>query len=193
MDNFYGNALRQLIEKPDSYTESPGYKARLDRALQAASRANSGMLGSGNYAIAMMEAAQGAVADDYDREFTRLAHLADSERDGGLARDRLDLEGEIQRGNLGLGYYRATNDRDLGMENADNTARGQWYDYSLGKERNAIAAADSRNRFNIDSARMPLEWYNARTQRGTARSADWLRGDESSREWRKLNPPRTYF
>lgn len=91
---------------------------------------------------------------------------------------------------FGVGMYRAGNDYDLGLRSADNTQRGQWYDYSLGRDRNAIAASDSQNRYNLDSARLPLDWYTARTNRGSAQSQDWLRGDESARAWQQLTPRR---
>jgi hypothetical protein len=69
--------------------------------------------------------------------------------------------------NFGLGLYRAGNEYDLGLRGAANAERGQWYDYSLSRDRNNIAAADSENRYGVDM-------FNARTNRSRAQSADWL-------------------
>lgn len=185
-----GNALRELMASGINYDQMPGYKARLDAAMQAVGRTNSGMLGSGNYAAALMKAAQEGVADDFDREFSRRSHMDDSEQNAELEHERIgaqrygiDSQRALGEGQNALGYYRASNDFALGNRQADNADDRAWYDYDVSSARN-----------RIDASRVPIEWFNARTNRGAARSTDWLRGDESDREWRKMGPPqRTYY
>lgn len=190
---YYANALRQFMDNPGGYESSPGYQARLDKSLEAVKRAGSSMLGSGNYLSALMDTARSGVADDYDREFARRKGLADSEQQGDLAEGQLNLQGELGRGNLGLGFYRAGNELDLGARAADNADTRAWYDYSLGSQQNNNTAAANANNYNVAQGRNAIDWYNAGTQRGSARSNDWWNQDQSQQNWRKINGPRMMF
>lgn len=133
---------------------------------------------------------------DLDRTLgTRAADTADRRvgYDYDIAKGGLDNTRRANDQNYGLGVYKAGNDYDVAKENNANSAQRDWYDYSVNSDRNNITRADNENRYNLDAARLPLDWYNARTTRGSARSQDYYRGDASDLEWLKTNPPRRYI
>lgn len=99
----------------------------------------------------------------------------------GLGRDRLGLDRDLGMGGLenqrrgqdldfGLGMTRAGADYDLGRRGIDTQRRGQDYDFTLGSERNALTGYGMSNDFTLGQGRLGVDRYNARTQRGTARS-----------------------
>lgn len=133
---------------------------------------------------------------DLDRELgTRAANTADTRvgNDFTLGMGGLDNSRRAADQNFGLGMYRAGNDFDLGKEQNSNTAQRDWYDYDINRDRNSLTRADQENRYNLDAARLPLDWYRARTDRGSMQSQDYYRGDASDIERMKLNPPRRYI
>lgn len=183
------NVLRDLLEKPGSFTGTPGYQFALDAGLDAVNRkmAASGMRNSGNVLGAMARYASGYAAQNFLPYLNTVAGIADSERRGGHDERRLDLEEiegdrrhELGKGNLGLGFYRAGNEYELGTEQNANTAQRNRWDYDLGRDRNVLTAAGQRADQEAARANNELGWYTARTGRGTARSGDYWRGREFS-------------
>lgn len=180
---YFTNAFQSLARNPGSFTQSPGYQARMDAIMQAATRANSGSIGSGNYGYALEDAAARGVNSAYGDEWDRLAKAAADEQGNELKGQEIGNAFTLGQGQNALGFYRAGNDFNIAGRNADEAATRDWYDYSLGRDRNNITAADAGNRFNVDA-------YNAVTNRGNAQSMDWLRGDQSALDWRKAYGPR---
>lgn len=171
----YANYLRDLIDKPQSYEGSTGYKFGLDQGLQAVNRSNSRMRGSGNALAALTKYATGLAQQDYGNEFMRRKSLADREFDEGLARDRFSLEDRLGTGQLDLAGRRldldsSTTDRnfdmagrrlDLDRTNADRSFGLDAYraqtGYELGAEQNANARQNSWWNYDLGSRRLGLD------------------------------------
>jgi hypothetical protein len=145
------------------YASTPGFQFALDTGLDSVKRkmAASGMLHSGGTLQELLKYGTGLAMQGYDKYADRLQQ---------------QRQGDQQ---YGLGMYRAGNDYDLGKGGLANQAQGQWYDYDLGKERNAIAGSDSQNRYNID-------WFNANTNRGNAESNDYWKGTNSMLDYLRM-------
>lgn len=222
LNTIYQNKLRGLLDDPSSFSATPGYQFQRSQALDAVSRSNSRQRGSFNALAALADRASGLAAQEYGGQRDFLGRMAGQEeqydlgseanrltgvRDannftlGTRAADTADLRAgndfDIARGGLdnsrrsadqqfGLGMYRAGNDYELGKEGTANDAQRAWYDYDVNKDRNNITRAENQNRYNLDS-------YGARTNRGSARSMDYYRGDSSDQEWMKYNPQRRYI
>jgi hypothetical protein len=93
----------------------------------------------------------------------------------GLGRDRLGLDQEMGRGRLGLDAVRASNDFTLGSQGLDDAREGRFWDYDLGRRRADLDSAGQENNYNLSRDTSARNWYDSRTQRGSARSADWGR------------------
>lgn len=201
------NALRALMDDPNSFSGSPGYGFALNQGLDTIQRRAPGGRGSGNALAALTKYATNLASQDYDAEFGRRLSAASLEQQGelagrgldldadrlgldrdrfGLEGDRFDLEAELGRGSLalnrdnaerdfGLGMFRATSDYDLGRRGLDDAREGRWLTYDLGRRGVDADVANSENRYNLDSARLDLDRYRARTDRGAARSTDYYR------------------
>lgn len=71
---------------------------------------------------------------------------------------------------FGVDMYRANNDLALGSQANANTAQRNWWDNVNTRDANSITAANGENQYNLGVGRNSIDWYNARTNRGTARS-----------------------
>lgn len=189
MESLYANTLRDLLTDPSSFRGTPGFKFALDSGSDAVARkaAAAGMNQSGNMLGELMRFGTGLASQEYGGMLDRLGRLVGQEqqydlgqegnrlagvRDANaftLGKDRLALDNKQADQTFGLGAARAANDFTLGQQSNANTAQRNWWDYSLGRDRNNIAESEGRNRNALD-------WYNARTSRGTAQSNDFWRG-----------------
>lgn len=68
---------------------------------------------------------------------------------------------------FGASMYRAGNDYELGKETNANNAQRAWWDNVNTRDANSINATNNQNRYNVD-------WFNANTNRGAARSSDYV-------------------
>ncbi len=212
MANIYENRLRQLMDDPSSFQQDPGFQFALDTGLNAANRrlSASGMRGSGNALAELTRYGTGLAFQQRGEEMDRLGRLMGQERDYELGNRGLDLQAELGRGRLGLDRELGTGqlgvsrdrlglDRDLGIGSLGLQARGQdinreqnRWNYDLGRGRLGLDTARAENDYNLGAGRNSIDWFNAGTARGAARSNDWWRGDDSAREWLRFNPPRRY-
>lgn len=74
-DNPYEQRLVQLMNNPDSISDTNAYKFRFNQGQQALERsaASRGMLNSGNTLAALADYGQGAASQEYGNEFNRLS------------------------------------------------------------------------------------------------------------------------
>lgn len=182
-----GNALAALVQHGQGLA-STEYGNTVDRLGRLAGQEQQFELGQGQLAL-------GRDRLGLDRE------LGTGQL--GLGRDRLSLDQELGRGrlsqdatdserNFGLGMYRASNDFTLGTRAADTADQRSAWDYEMGTDRNNIARSAAENEFNLQSQRLPLDWYNARTGRGAAQSRSYNEGRQTDLDWLKYQP-RGYY
>lgn len=76
--NIYDQRLQQLLDNPDSISDTGAYKFRFNQGQQAVERsaAAKGMTGSGNVLAALSDYGAGQASQAYGDEATRLAGLA---------------------------------------------------------------------------------------------------------------------
>jgi hypothetical protein len=176
-----GNALAAAAKYATGLA-SQDYGNEFNRALQADTFAQQGdqfnsrlalddKLGSG-----ALDVSRGRLAMD-DRLGTGRLALDDRTQTGqlGLGRDRLGLDRTNSDREFGLGSMRLWNDYDIASRGQDDAREGRYLDYDLGSRRLGLDTAGQENDFNLGQGRLGVDRYNARTNRGTARSADWER------------------
>ena len=120
--NPYERRLQELVNNPNSISDSNAYKFRFNQGQQALERgaAAKGMLGSGNTLAALAQYGQGMASDEYGNEVSRLGALS-GQRDSynlglkGLANSEYGLRsGSNQnRGALALSALSTANDQRL--------------------------------------------------------------------------------
>lgn len=120
--NPYEQRLQQLVNDPNSISDSNAYKFRFNQGQQALERgaAAKGMLGSGNTLAALAQYGQGLASDEYGNEVSRLGALS-GQRDQynlglkGLANSEYGLRAgtDQNRGSLALSALTAANDQRL--------------------------------------------------------------------------------
>lgn len=128
-DNPYEQRLIQLMNNPDSISDTNAYKFRFNQGQQALERsaASKGMLNSGNTLAALADYGQGAASQEYGNEFNRLSSAVG------------------QRNQYNLGRAGASNQelglRQQGYENQAGTALKALtsYDENLINSRNSAA------------------------------------------------------
>lgn len=86
----------------------------------------------------------------------------------GQGRNANDATGNAMQ--YGVNMTRANNDFTLGNRGADNNALASWLNYDTNQGRNGI------------------DYYNAQTNRGTAQSNDFYRGQQNQRDWYSVYP-----
>jgi hypothetical protein len=99
--------------------------------------------------------------------------------DLGLRADSLGNKRADQ--DFGLGMFRANNDFTLGSQQNANTAQRNWWDNVNTRDANSIAATGQENQFNLSKERNGIDWWNAQTNRGQARSQDYWTGQKFQR------------
>lgn len=120
--NPYEQRLQELVNNPNSISDSNAYKFRFNQGQQAAERgaAAKGMLGSGNTLAALAQYGQGMASDEYGNEVSRLGALS-GQRDQynlglkGLANSEYGLRAgtDQNRGSLALSALTTANDQRL--------------------------------------------------------------------------------
>lgn len=120
--NPYEQRLQQLVNDPNSISDSNAYKFRFNQGQQALERgaAAKGMLGSGNTLAALAQYGQGMASDEYGNEVSRLGALS-GQRDQynlglkGLANSEYGLRAgtDQNRGSLALSALTTANDQRL--------------------------------------------------------------------------------
>ena len=120
--NPYEKRLQELVNNPNSISDSNAYKFRFNQGLQAQERgaAAKGMLGSGNTLAALAQYGQGLASDEYGNEVSRLGALS-GQRDQynlglkGLANSEYGLRAgtDQNRGSLALSALTTANDQRL--------------------------------------------------------------------------------
>jgi hypothetical protein len=226
----YANAISNLVNNPDSFGETAGFKFARDQALQGVDRsaAARGMRGSGNVLAELVKQGTGMALQGRGDEIDRLGRLEGQEQQYALGvganentatRNANDLTlgtraantadtrtsndftlGTEQNANarrgqdldFGLGMERTNNEYDVNMGNLDATKQRDLWNYDINKDQIGTTRARDQNDFNLNNGRLDLDWFNADTNRGTARSLDFGRQGDAAREWQKLNPPRRY-
>jgi len=148
-DNPYEQRLVQLMNNPDSVSDTNAYKFRFNQGQQALERsaASRGMLNSGNTLAALTDYGQGAASQEYGNEFNRL------------------MSAVGQRNQYNLGRAGASNQelglRQQGYENQAGTALKALagYDESLINSRNSAARnAVGLGRINAGERARPSTW-----------------------------------
>jgi hypothetical protein len=130
--NPYEQRLQQLVNDPNSISDSNAYKFRFNQGQQALERsaAAKGMLGSGNTLAALAQYGQGMASDEYGAEVGRLGALS-GQRDTynlglkGLANSEYGMRAgaDQNRGALALSALSTANDQRLRANQlASNTA-----------------------------------------------------------------------
>jgi hypothetical protein len=130
--NPYEQRLQQLVNDPNSISDSNAYKFRFNQGQQALERgaAAKGMLGSGNTLAALAQYGQGMASDEYGNEVSRLGALS-GQRDSynlglkGLANSEYGMRAGVDqnRGALALSALSTANDQRLRANQlASNTA-----------------------------------------------------------------------
>jgi len=127
--NPYEKRLQELVNNPNSISDSNAYKFRFNQGQQALERgaAAKGMLGSGNTLAALAQYGQGMASDEYGNEVSRLGALS-GQRDSynlglkGLANSEYGLRAGVEqsrnaaaqnRGALALSALTAGGDQRL--------------------------------------------------------------------------------
>lgn len=185
-----GNVLAELTKLGTGYAMQD-YGSQVDRLGRLTGQDQANELGKGRLALD-------------DRLGTGQLNLGRDRLglDRQLGNDRLSLDRDLGFGGLnqrrregdqsfGLGMYRAGNDYELGREGNANTAQNNWYNYSLGRDRNNLTEAGMENDFNNQQQQNGIGWYNARTNRGSAQSQNyWNSRDPRYRD--PVKPPGTF-
>lgn len=147
--NPYEQRLIQLMNNPDSISDTNAYRFRFNQGQQALERsaASKGMLNSGNTLAALADYGQGAASQEYGNEFNRL------------------LSAVGQRNQYNLGRAGASNQelglRQQGYENQAGTALKALasYDENLINSRNSAARnAIGLGRINAGEKYRPSTW-----------------------------------
>ena len=181
MDDFYANKLKGYLTDPNSFQSSPGFQFALNTGLDGVSRqlAAKGMSDSGNALAELTKYGTGLASQEYGNTLDRLGKFS----------------GQEQQYDLGLGQNantatRNANEYDLGLQQNANTNQNNYWNYDLGLGRNANEASRNQNDFNLGVGRNQVDFmnagtnrYNAATNRGSAQSADYYRGQDNSRLW----------
>lgn len=95
---------------------------------------------------------------------------------------------ELGKGNLGLGLLRANQDYSLGRESNANTAQNNWFNYDLGRGRNANDRYQINTNYDLGTGRNNIDWLNAYTNLGTARSSANARDQATRLAWYQALP-----
>ena len=121
-ENPYEQRLQQLVNDPNSISDSNAYNFRFNQGQQALERsaAAKGMLGSGNTLAALAQYGQGMASDEYGAEVGRLGALS-GQRDTynlglkGLANSEYGMRAgaDHNRGALALSALSTANDQRL--------------------------------------------------------------------------------
>jgi hypothetical protein len=109
-----------------------------------------------------------------------------------LGTGKLALDGLNSERDFGLSTFKANSDFTLGTRAADTADQRAAWDYDLGTDRNNIARAEGENQYNLGNRRLDVDWLNANTNRGAARSRSYNEGRQTDLEWLKQNP-RSYY
>lgn len=175
----YANRLKSLIDNPDSFGDTAGFKFGLNTGLDATARSNSRMRGSGNALAALAKFGTGYAMQGRGDEIDRLGRLEGQAQQYDLGAESNRLTGVRDANSLALGTRAANtadtrnaNDLTLGMGALDNTRRGQNLDFGLGMTRagneydlglGQLDATNQRDFWNYDLGK---------DQVGTARARD---------------------
>ena len=148
-DNPYERRLVQLMNNPDSISDTNAYRFRFNQGQQALERsaASKGMLNSGNTLAALADYGQGAASQEYGNEFNRLSSAVSQRNQYNLGR------AGVSNQELGL--------RQQGYENQAGTALKALtgYDENLMNSRNSAAKnAIGTGRINAGENARPSTW-----------------------------------
>lgn len=130
--NPYEQRLQQLVNNPNSISDSNAYKFRFNQGQQALERgaAAKGMLNSGNTLAALAQYGQGMASDEYGNEVSRLGAMS-GQRDSynlglkGLANSEYGMRSSADQGRAGIALSALTsanNDRLRANQLASSTA-----------------------------------------------------------------------
>lgn len=168
--NPYANKLQDYLNNPGSFQASPGFQFALQTGLDGVQRklAAGGMSDSGNALAELTKYGTGLASQEYGNTLDRLGNFAG------------------QQNQFNLGNKTADNAYSLGLQQNANQAQKNWWDYDLGLGQNANQAARNQNDFNLGQDRNQIDWYNAGTNRGSAQSTDYYRGQDNNRLWQQF-------
>jgi len=123
--NPYEDRLVQLINNPDSISDTNAYRFRFNQGQQALERsaAAKGMLNSGNTLAALADYGQGAASQEYGNEFNRLSSAVG------------------QRNQYNVGRMGAAN-QELGIRQQGVSDLGNRYNANAGTALKALTSAD---------------------------------------------------
>lgn len=162
------NRLRELIDNPESTQLTGAGQFALNQGLNAATRTNSRVRGSGGLMAELTRLGTGFALQDRGAEMDRLSGIVRDENQFSLGSEQNRIAstrnandftlGSEQNANTlrrnnqdyGLGLYRAGNDFTLGSQSNRNTARRNWMDFQLGSDRNGMDAESRRRRDAMD-------------------------------------------
>lgn len=171
-----GNALLAL-QRTGQGLAAQQFGSRVDQFLRGSGQEQQYELGQGQNAAAAEANRLAAIRDANALSLGTEQNSINRLRTGNdftLGNRNADITSLRNSQDFALGNYRAANEYELGKESNANNAQRNWWDYSLGRDRNNIDATAAQNTFNLGQQRLGVDWYNADTARGTARSNDFV-------------------
>ena len=167
MNNLYGNQLNDMLTGANGgYQGTPGFKFAQQMGEQGVNRAMSKQRGSGNALAALSKYNTGLASQDYGTQMDRLGRLQGQEQQYDIGNQQAENTrvGNANQFSLGqtqnentrtnnlnqyeLGSRRADQDFQLGQGQLARGNQSDYWNYDLGRERNANDAAQQRNNWN---------------------------------------------
>lgn len=149
MNNLYEKQLGDLLTRPGSFQQTPGYQFARDQGMQAIQRsaAAKGRMGSGNVLTELSKFGTGLASQEYGSQMDRLGRLLGQEQQYGLGRSRLELDEKLGQGGL-ANQRRST---DLGFAQNMFSNMGQ---YELGQQQNQMKMLSDLMSYNLGVGRL---------------------------------------
>lgn len=155
-DNPYEQRLLQLMNNPDSISDTNAYKFRFNQGQQALERAaaSRGMLNSGNTLAALADYGQGVASQEYGNEFDRLSSAVGQRNQYNLGRaGAANQERELRNQELGIRRQWYGDQANTALKALTN------YDENLINARNSAAHnAIGLGRINAGENYRPSTW-----------------------------------
>jgi len=146
-NNFYSQQL-EAMSKPGGFQGDPSYQFARDEGLRATERTMSKQRGSGNALAALQQRASGLASQNYGAQYDRLAAGEGRMQQYDLGQTQNENTRTNNLNQYELGSRRADQDFQLGQGQLARGNQSDYWNYDLGRERNANDAAQQRNSWN---------------------------------------------
>lgn len=175
------NRLAALLEDPSSFQNDPSYQFARDQGLEATSRSNSAMRGSGNALAALARYGSGLATQGYNARVDSLGRIAgqDQQYDLGLRSDantrtRNANDFTLATDRNAIDRTRAANDFTIAGDRNANDRENNLFNYDIGMGSNYNNFQNNQNQYDLGLRRNAVDSYGAMTDRGRARSGDYF-------------------